>query len=187
MKKLMKLMVVAAIALSPFMIGVPASAQQAGFTCEVGFTGPDSQNMCTSTTSYSCEVTNTNTVTITNQTTQEATSGTVTVSGNTTGGSGSSGTVTNDSGTTFSVVITNPSPQSEEPGVCTAALVVPASEPPVTVVPTSGGGGEGAVEVLPETSGDTTLQTTGLIAAALLLTAGVSVGGVLWYRHHKAL
>lgn len=166
----------------PLLGGVSVSAQQA--TCDIGFTGPDSNNMCTSTTTYSCEVTSTNTVTITNQTTQEATSGTVTVTGNTTGGSGASGTVTNTSGTTFTVTITNPNPQAEQPGVCTASVVVPAEVPEEPVTPPNGQGG---VEVLPETSGDTTLQTTALIAGALALAAALSVGGVLWYRHHKAL
>lgn len=183
MKRLMKLMVVAAIAISPLLVGTASvSAQQA--TCDVGFTGPDSNNMCTSTTSYTCEVTNTNTVTIVNESTQEATSGTVTVTGNTGGGNGTSGTVTNDNGTTFTVVITNANPQEDEPGICTASVVIPANVPEEPVVPPNG---QGEVEVLPETSGDTTLQTTALVAGILLLLATLSVGGVLWYRHHKAL
>lgn len=185
MKRLMKLMVVAIFGISLFAVGPSAGAQSA--TCETGFTRPNSENMCTSVTTYSCEVTNTNTVTITNETTQEATSGTVTVNGNTTGGGASSGTVTNDNGVTFSVTITNPVPETEEPGACTATVVVPATTSPTpttTVVPASG---EGAVEVLPETSGDMTLQTIALVVGALLTGAVVSIGAVLWYRHAKAV
>lgn len=185
MKRLMKLMVVAILGLSLFAVGAPASAQTA--TCEVGYTGPNSENMCVSTTSYSCSVTNTNEVTIVNQTTQEATSGTVSVSGNTTGGAASSGTVTNSSGTTFTVSITNANPETETEGVCTATVIVPATttpQPTATVIPV---GGEGAVEVLPATGDDMTLQTVALIAAGLVGLSALSVGALLWYRHAKAL
>lgn len=190
MRNLVKLIAVAAIAVLPLLAGSPASAQQA--TCEIGFTGPNSNNECVSTTTYECEVTNTNTVVIRNENNQEVASGQVSVGGNTTGGTATSGTVTNTNGTTFSVSITNALPESEEPGVCTATVVVPATETPEEpepVVPAGSGaaGGMGQVEVLPETSADQTLATTALIASVALAAAGASVGGVLWYRHHKAL
>ena len=185
MKKLMKLMVVAAIAISPLLMGASASAQQA--TCEIGFTGPNSDNMCVSTTKYECSVSNENVITVVNETGQTVATGTATSSGNTTGGGATSGTASNENGTNFVVTITNGNPDSEEPGVCTAAVVVPpTTTPEEPVVPTGGGGGAGQVEVLPATSSDATLQTTAWIAGALVLLAGLSVGGVLWYRHNKA-
>lgn len=183
MKKLLKLMAVAVLALAPLMVGAPVAAQRA--TCEVGFTGPNSENMCTSLTQYTCEVNSENNVTITSSNEQDGASGDVTVSGNTTGGNGVSGTVTNENGTTFNVTITNPAPNSEEPGTCVATVTVPATNPPTPVEPTNGGGG-GAVEELPVTSGDTTLSTTALVAGIAALLAALSVGGTLLYRHLKA-
>lgn len=183
MKRLLKLAVVAAFALSAITVGAPASAQQATGTCEIGFTGPNSQNMCTSTTTYTCTVTNTNTVTITNNSNQDAVSGQVVVSGNGSGGGAQSGTVTNNNGTVFSVVITNPDPLSQNNGTCTATVTVPATEPPAPVIPT----GTGQVEALPKTSGDTTLQTFMTIVLAALGVAALSIGGVLWYRTQKSL
>lgn len=194
MRNLVKLIAVAAIAVLPLLSGSSAGAQQA--TCEIGFTGPNSNNQCVSTTTYECEVTNTNTVVIRNESNQEVASGQVSVGGNTTGGTATSGTVTNTNGTTFSVTITNSAPESEEPGICTATVVVPATETPEEpepVVPAGGGGaaagsgGGGQVAVLPATSADQMLATAALIATLTLAAAGASVGGVLWYRHHKAL
>ncbi len=181
MKRLMKLMVVAAIAIAPLLAGGPAAAQQA--TCEVGFTGPNSDNMCVSEMKYACSVENDTDITVKDETGQEVATGTATSGGNTTGGSATTGTATNNNGTNFVVVIDN------ETDVCTASVVVPPTtvtpETPEAPVPT-GGGGQGAVEVLPETSSDPALQTAAWAAAALLLAAALSVGGVLWYRHTKA-
>ncbi len=182
MKKLLrKVFAVAVLTLSPFLIGASASAA----TCEIGYTGPNSQNQCTSTTNYSCTVTNTNTVTISNGNNQVVESGTVTNSGNTTGGNGTSGTVTNSNGTVFSVVITNPDPESETPGVCTATVVVPATPetPETPVQPTAGGG---AAEVLPETSSDFT-SVLMVAAGSLVVLAVVGVSGVALYRYYKSL
>jgi len=189
MKKLSKVIAVALFALAPFVLG-GASAQAQQATCEVGYTGPDSQNMCTSTTNYQCSVTNTNTVTISNGNTQVVTSGNVTNSGNGQTGSSTSGTVTNSNGTTFSVTITNGIPQDPTSGTCVATVVIPAVVPvtpetPVTPVvqPTQGGG----AAVLPKTSGGTTLTVLVVAASSLAVLALLGVGGIALYRHYKSL
>lgn len=182
MKRLVKLMAMA-LALLPLLVGASASAQQA--TCDVGFTGPDSQNMCTSTTTYRCTVNNTNTVTITNDNNQTVASGTVTTSGNTTGGTSTSGTVTNSNGTTFSVTITNPVPDTDN-GTCVAKVTVPATTPVTPVTPASTGGGGGGAVVLPNTSTGSPLEMVAWVAGATALVAALSVGGVIAYRHFKA-
>lgn len=191
MKRLLKVMVVAVLALPLFVVGVPVSAQQASqATCEIGYTGPDSNNMCTSTTEYTCEVTNENTVTISSSNNQDGASGQVSVTGNTSGGNGVSGTVTNENGTVYNVTITNSNPDTQEWGVCTATVTVPATNPPAPVQPTggsggAGGGGGGEVAALPVTSGDATLAITASIAGVAALLAVLSVGGVVAYRHFK--
>lgn len=181
MKRLMKLMVIVAIAISPFLTGASASALQG--TCEIGYTGPNSENMCTMT--YKCSVTesNTNTVRITTDDDQEVASGSVQNSGNTGGGSGTSGTVTNTSGTVINVTIKNPSTEAE---ACVATSTVPATNPPETPKPTTGGG-EVKGMTLPSASADSAEQMTALVTGAFLLAAMVTVSGALWYRQHKML
>ena len=177
MKRIVKLMAVA-FALLPLLVGASVSAQQA--TCSVGYTGPDSHNMCTSTTRYECTVTNTNDVTITNSNNQTVASGTVTTSGNTTGGTSTSGTVTNTNGSTFNVTITNSNPNTT--GVCTATAVVPAT----TVTPvTPSGSGAAAAKALPYTSADSPLEMVAWIVGFTAVLAALSVGGVVAYRHFR--
>lgn len=180
MKKRVILTVVALV-VAPLLAGAPVAAQA---TCGVGFTGPDSNNMCTSTTTYQCAVNNTNSVTITNDTNQVVASGTVTTSGNTTGGSTTSGSVTNSSGTTFSVTINNALVDGEPLATCAATVVTPATEPPATPVKPAE---QTQPQVLPFTGADTTLSTMGWVAAAMAVLAGLSVASVLVYRHFKAL
>lgn len=178
MKRLYQLLAVAVVALL-----VPIAASQsasAAVTCGVGYTGPDSQNMCTSVETYRCSVTNQNTVTITNSNNQTVASGSVTVSGNGSGGSSTSGSVTNTNGTTFSVTITNSNPDSEEPGVCTATVRVPATETPETVQPTK----TSTPKALPVTSGDDTLPILATIAGAAVVVAGSAVAIALYRRAH---
>lgn len=179
MKRVSRLLVAIVIALVPIAFGASVSAKA---TCQIGFTGPDSKNMCTSTVAYECKVTNTNTVTITNTNTQEAVSGTVSTSDNTQGGTTTSGTVANTNGSTFNVVIKN-STNQQDPDTCTAVLTVPATEPPKPVQPvnettpppslpgTSSGSGETALMVV--------LGTLGLAAL------GTTIGTLL-YRRSKA-
>lgn len=183
MKRISRIVATLMIGLVPF---VASSATYAAGTCQIGYTGPDSNNMCTSTTSFECKVTNNNNVTITNTNTQEATSGQVTTSGNTSGGNSTSGTVTNSNGSVFNVTITNGS--EDNPTTCVATQTVPATNPPVTPVqpPTNGGGATAAATTLPHTSGDSTGTILGMTLAALGLGAVAATGAALLYRRLKA-
>ena len=184
MKKLLKVLAVAVFALTPLILSSSASAQA---VCDIGYTGPNSQNLCTSVTEYSCSVTNTNMVKIVNSNNEVVASGTVGNSGNAQGGNAASGSVTNTNGATFSVTIVNPGFES----TCVATAVVPATEPeaPVTqtpnpVQPTATGSG---VAVLPRT--DSTIASTVLVAIAgsLAAIATLGVGGIALYRYYKSL
>jgi len=186
MKKLLKVVAVALFAFTPLIISSSASAQA---TCQVGYTGPDSQNLCRSITKYACTVSNTNEVDIRNENNQVVASGGVNNSGNNQGGSSTSGSVTNSNGTTFAVTITNPGTE----GTCVATAVVPATEPetptPVTpstpVQPTASGSGQ--VVALPKTS-DNFMQTVLILAAgSLAAVAVIGVGGIALYRYYKSL
>ncbi|MFZ1301233.1 MAG: hypothetical protein WAQ27_01470, partial [Candidatus Microsaccharimonas sp.] len=84
---------------------------------------------------------------------------------------------------TFTVVITNRIPESEQEGVCTASVVVPAVEPETPVQPTQGGG----AAVLPKTSSDTTLTVLVVTVSSLAVLALVGVGGIALYRYYKSL
>lgn len=174
MKRIYQIVAVVVALLIPAAVGTPASA---AVVCDVGYTGPDSQNLCTSTETYQCTVTNTNTVSITNANNQTVASGTVTVSGNGTGGNSASGSVTNTNGTTFSVTITNSDPLGQAPSVCTATVVVPGTQVPEPTTPTTPEplrrvqpANSATPAVLPVTSG------TSLTAAALLILA---IGGAV--------
>lgn len=182
MKRLSQLVAAVVVA---FLVPVMAPAPSfAAVTCDVGFTGPDSNNMCTSVETYQCTVTNTNTVEITNTNNQVVASGSVTVSGNGSGGSSTSGSVTNTNGTTFSITITNTNPEGEEPGVCTATVRVPATETPETVQPTQPTT-TSTVRALPVTSGDPTLTILAIAAAVAVILAGLTVAAVIAYRRAR--
>lgn len=152
-------MITAIMALTPFAFVLPASA--AG-TCQIGYTGPNSNNQCVSVTTYACTVVNDNDVKIVNQNDQSAVSGTVVTGSNTQGGNGVSGTVSNNNGTTFNVSITN----TGATNTCTAIATVPATPetpvtpttpntPTATVKPVQPQAGNGAaVAALPHTSGN---------------------------------
>lgn len=187
MKRLSPLLATVAVTvLVPLAFSGSASAAS---TCDVGFTGPDSENMCTSIEKYACEVTNTNEVEITNTTDQVVASGSVSTTGNTTGGNSTSGSVTNDSGTVFTVTIINGDPYEEQGDTCTAAVVVPAEETPETVVPTrpvSTNGGGGAVQALPVTGDDSSMLIATLVAGSTALLAAITTAGVLAYRYFRA-
>lgn len=180
MKRLYQLLAVAVVAI---LVPIATSATaRAAFTCGVGFTGPNSQNICTSVETYQCTVNNQNTVTITNSNNQTVASGSVSVSGNGSGGSSTSGSVTNTNGTTFSVTITNSNPESEEPGVCTATVTVPATETPETVQPTK----STTPKELPVTSGDPTLGLVGIAAGIAAFIAGVATAVTIYRRTHMS-
>jgi len=157
------------------LVPVATGAQTfAASTCAIGFTGPDSQNMCTSVQTYACTVNNDNTVTITDSNNQTAASGAVS-------GGGTSGSVSNSSGTTFTVSITN--------RTCTATVIVPATTdtPPVSVTPIAAPAVAGAsVKALPVTGSDQTLPTIGLVAGVAALIAALSVAATIAYRRLNA-
>lgn len=188
MKRLSQLLATLAVA---FLVPLVASgAASAVSTCDIGYTGPDSNNMCTSIEKYQCSVTNTNAVDIKNSTNQSVYSGSVTVGSNTTGGSTTSGTATNNTGTTFSIIINNGAVDTL--GTCTAAVVVPASNTPETVTPpattttsTQPSGGSGAIRSLPITSEESPLGAIAIVAGSTLVTAVLSaVGASLYRRFH---
>lgn len=172
------LLSIAATLLGAITVSVPAFA---AFTCEVGFTGPNSQNMCESVTKYECSVDNENIVIIDSSTNQVAYSGSATVEDNGSGGGASTGSVTNDSGTTFTVSISNGGGSEQEPATCLASVVVPATENPEP------GRGETEVPVQPaqKVTPQTLPVTSGSPVPALLtiLASGVLLGAcVAAYR-----
>ena len=186
MKRLSQLL--ATIAVTVLVPLVTSGAASAASTCDIGYTGPDSNNMCTSIEKYQCSVTNTNAVDIKNSTNQSVYSGSVTVGSNTTGGSATSGTATNNTGTTFSITINNGTAGTL--GTCTAAVVVPASNTPETVTPpatttttsTQPSGGGGAVRSLPVTSEESPLGTIAIVAGSTAVVAILSAVGASLYR-----
>lgn len=184
MKKLLSV-IVAVLSLVPFVFAVPASALS---TCEIGYTGPDSNNQCTSQTTYVCTVSNTNNVEIKNDNNQVVASGNVSNSGNTQTGGATSGQVTNSSGIIFSVSITN---GGVEASTCVAKVTVPAKETPATpVTPTTPvqplATGAGAATALPYTSGNSFGLILLMVVAALGTLAAASYVAVGIYRHLRA-
>jgi hypothetical protein len=172
MRKLSQILAVGVMTLTPLMAGGSAFALG---SCSIGYTGPDSLNKCTATTTYACTVENNNMIKVTNDNFQFAVTGNTGVDQNTTGGSSASGSATNSNGVTYNATVTN--------GTCVAVATVPATETPVvpvtpaapvTVQPVPAPQGQGrgaAVGVLPNTSADSTLAyVAGLVG---ILGAGV--------------
>lgn len=167
---------IAVTLLGTVAVSAPALA---AFTCEVGFTGPNSQNMCESVTEYQCSVDNENIVIIDSSTNQVAYSGSATVGNNGSGGNASSGSVTNDSGTTFTVTVTNGGGEQQSPATCLASVVVPATE-----IPEEPGRGETETPVqpaqkvtpaaLPVTSGSPVPALLTILGSGALLAACVA-------------
>lgn len=173
MKRMYQLIAAAIVTLLvPLAASMPVSAAA---TCDVGYTGPNSQNMCTSVQTYDCTVENNNIITIDNTSTQVGVSGAALNNSNTVSGGATSGTVTNGNGTVFSVVITNGTATTQDPKTCSAAVVIPATTTPETVVPTV----KETPKALPVTSGDSTLSvlatTVGITGVVALVTAGAAV------------
>lgn len=187
MKKLSFLLATLSIVGVAGLSGGSAQALTGSATCAIGFTGPDSHNICTSETKYECQLKNENTIVFLNNNEQVAVSGDATTSKNTTGGSTTTGSATNDNNITYTGTVTNGD-------VCTAvvttpATVTPAETQPVTPVPapaisqpaavaTPGKGAVVAPAVLPNTSGTSPLLTTLALtgsAGALLFVARLAV------------
>ncbi|HEY8886793.1 MAG TPA: hypothetical protein VIM31_04850 [Candidatus Microsaccharimonas sp.] len=180
MKRMKRILLTAIVALMPLAFALPAAALG---TCAIGYTGPDSNNQCTSQTTYTCTVQSENNVTIINDNDQTSTSGTVTNSDNSQGGNAVSGQVTNSNGTVFNVSITNP---VESPRTCVAVATVPAT--PVTpVTPVQPQTGNGAVvAALPHTSGDSFSPVLAVSLVVLGIGAVATYLGATIYRRLKA-
>ena len=184
MKKLFVL-AAAVVSILPLAFGNAAGAVEG--VCPSGYTGPNSENVCVSVTTYECTVVNNNTITIDNENGQLALSGTSTTEDNTTGGSTTTGSATNSNGTNFSVVITNPAPEDEEGSqTCVATATVAPTVPPTTpasVVPAPVTT-KVAPKVLPNTSSD---QTVGIVVAVLTglaaLAASVRLAAFIYARN----
>lgn len=116
MKKVMQMVAVVAMTLTPLALGGTALAVS---TCQVGYTGPNSNNLCVSTTKYACNAVNNTTVNVQNGNVQVA------VSGDASGGSASTGSATNSNGVTFTATVEN--------RVCTVVATVPATVTPPPV------------------------------------------------------
>lgn len=175
MKRIYQLAVVAALLIAPLALSTPTFA---AFKCEVGFTGPSSDNKCTSEQEFTCDIQNENTIKINDSNEQEAATGTADVSGNTTGGNAVSGSASNSNGATYNFTVTN----NGENNVCLAHKVVPATEVPET--PEEPGKGEivqpaqtATPTALPVTSGDT--------APAIFLFGGLAVLGALAFAYRR--
>ena len=149
MKKMKQTIVALAAVLAPIAMAPLASAAS---TCANGYTGPDSNNLCTSTTTYECTAVNNNTVTIVNDNTQVTVSGGATGGDNTAGGGAQTGSATNTNGVTFNVTLKNetctaiatvpatptPTPTPETPGKGAVAVTAPSASVPKTLAKTSG-------------------------------------------------
>lgn len=190
MKKIRQIVVVAVMVLTPFAIGGSAFAVDG--TCQIGYTGPDSKNMCTLKSTYTCKVTNKNDFDVIDSNNQVAGSGSVSSTGNTSVGSATTGQVTNTNGTTFNVSVDN--------GTCSVLTTVPATPPTTPVTPGKGAtippattatvpapaGGKGSVAVLPDTSADSTLAVVASVIATLGLVALGSRLAVVAFGHLKS-
>jgi hypothetical protein len=195
MKRFIQIVTTAVIAVAPF---ATSDSALAAATCKVGFTGPDSNNLCVSEQTYKCEVTNDNKVTVKNENDQVAITGEASADSNTESGNVSTGSATNENGTTFNFTVEN----SGDAKVCTVVATVPATvTPPAAPVKPSGGRGSAAPAevketvvapqqttpaVLPNTSADSTMAiipgSIGLLATGLL----ASRLGVIAYSRMKS-
>ena len=182
MKKLQQTLVVGALLAVPMAVSTTASAAS---TCQVGYTGPNSNNQCTSTTTYQCEVVNDNTVNVVNDNTQISVSGDATNGDDTTTGGAQTGSATNSNGTTFTALVEN--------NECSVVATVPATQTPTTKP-----SGSGAVKaevpapakpvapLLANTAGDNTAGfVAGLIAVAAASLATVRVATSAYARRHQ--
>lgn len=163
MKKLSQILAVAVIVLAPFAASSVAGATT--YTCQIGYTGSESSNICTSTVEQVCTYVNSTTVTINNGNDQLAVSGNGLNVGDTTVGSSTSGSATNSNGTTFNVTITKTGVESN---TCVAQVTVPATPVTPVVTPTTPVvTTKAAPKVLPNTSSNTLTNYIVVLAATL--------------------
>lgn len=171
-----------ALTIVPF---IAVDSVAAAGTCQAGFSGPDSNNLCTATVTYTCTVVNDNTVQIDNTNTQIAVSGNAS-SGGGAGSGASSGSATNSNGVTFTATVTNND-------VC----MVTATTPATPVAPGSSARSRDAVvkplakeetppAVLAETSGDMTPQIIAVVLAiGVVGIASIRIAMTVLARKHS--
>ena len=178
MKKLSSLLATLTILLAPLAIGGVAAAES---TCQIGFTGPNSQNLCESTTAFTCTVTNDNKIIFKNNNEQVAETGDAIT--------GSSGSATNENGVTFTGTVTN------NGNTCIAIATVPptvtptVTPKPVTPAPAvTPAGGQGAIQptVLPNTASGSPLMYVATLIGLVGAIAVVSRLAVMLYAHLKS-
>lgn len=180
MKKLSQILAITAIVLAPFATSNLAFATA---TCQEGYTGPDSNNLCISIKEYECTVNNTNTIAIVTENDQTAGSGTSVNINNTQSGSSSTGSATNSNGVTFNVTVDN---GNDGKGICTVAATIPATPEPkkeveVVVVPK-----KETPAVLATTSGDIASEYLVMSAMALGIGSVVSYMAAKAYRQRQS-
>lgn len=180
MKKVNVLAVIAGLVVLPLLASDSVSAE---FKCEIGFTGPNSNNECVSEQQYTCEIENNNQITINDNTQQEAATGNAKIEDNTSGGGAVSGTAKNSSGTTYNFTVSN----SGESKVCVANKVVPASETPEAPANPAPGRGESAAPVQPsqKVTPAALPVTSGTTAPVIVLTGTVVATGLLALAYRK--
>lgn len=182
MKRIYQLLAAAIVTL---LVPLAASGTaSAASTCRVGFTGPNSNNMCTKVETFKCTTVNNNTITIESSNTQTGVSGVAFNGSNSAGGDAITGTVKNDNGTVFNVTIQNPSvtdPTASPVCTATTTVTVPATETPTTttVAPTS----KATPAALPVTSGNQASTIAAVIAAIIGSVALVATGAAVLYRY----
>ena len=189
MKILKQTIMTLAVVLAPFAATPVALAD----TCENGYTGPNSDNLCTNTTTYTCTVNNENNIAVVNDSTQVALSGNSSSGGNTGSGGAQTGTATNTNGVTFNVTVTN---GTEEQGFCAVTASVPATPTPATPVVAAAGQGAAtpvaapkatvAPKALAPTSGDDTARYVVGSIVALAAVFGLSRAAVFAYGRYNA-
>jgi hypothetical protein len=173
MKKLSLLGAVLAIMLLPLAFG---DSSYAASTCPVGFTGPNSHNVCESTTNYTCTVKNDNSVTV------DTTNQQIALTGSAAGGSAQTGSATNTNGTTFTATVT----------AGTACTVVATTAPitPVVTPPATQTAAPQAATPKPTVLANTATLSPAMVVASLMGILGGSVIvarlAVTAYGHFKA-
>jgi len=160
MKKVLRIVIVTVASMVPLIFSGSAFAAS---TCRVGYTGPDSNNMCTSVTTYACTVVNDTTVDIDNQNTQVTVAGNASAGGNGATGTVSTGSATNSNGTTFNVTVTNQGVTK----TCSVVATVPATTTPTAPAQTVTPPQPVAAKTLPNTSNNETLPILGGVVALL--------------------
>lgn len=163
MKKLSLLGAVLAVLLIPLAFG---NTSYAASTCPAGFTGPNSVNVCTSTTDYTCTVTNDNSVTV------DTTNQQIALTGSAVGGTAQTGSATNTNGTTFTATVTNGMACTV---VATTPPITPIVTPPVTETATP----QAKVAPKPAVLANTATASPAMIIASLI---GLLGGGVIMAR-----